>query len=515
MKRHYFRLIALAALTLSLAACKRNTPAPAESPLAPSPVRTETTTASEATQSAPAAATEDLSGRVRSEILKNCEVNIANTFTEKNKVVRYKIDAILNRNNDAAQLKSLFSVPRLKADFTSFDAASVQALSEMVTSGVASSAELGAADRRDLACQVAEYVHLFYIENPTKAPADSRGFYAKFGSGSAPAAATSTRSIAPASNGSDRLPTAPAISRADIDDIKAEIKLLADDSYEHEARLNALPRQTSDTTIWIFTSIVAGLLLLFILFYRINRNKTQAAIAALRQDIANMKANQKAEMEQMIENLLPILLDRREADIKAWESGTYQLEAPAYEVVEESATPQVNFWVSPNENAPEEVADAAEPEAEVTPAQEEAAPVFEFNVPAATDENEVEEAHISEDAIASLPALSGGEIRFSAAPQGGYFAADSLSADFVAGVSLYQLYIHADNPSLASFSIVEDAQMRQIALADSVTHLIPGMVLDGLGEITKASELYVAEIGEAEREGDNWRITRKGVVEYQ
>lgn len=516
MKRPYIQLIAIFALSLSLAACKRTAPAPAaDSANAPSSVRTEEQ--SQATEPAAPVADTDLAARVRTEILKDCGANLANTFSEKNKVVRYKIDAILNRTNDAAQLKSLFSVPRLQADFTSFDAASVQSLTDMVTNFVSEHSELGAADRRDLACQVAAYVHLFYIDNPAKAPADARSFYTKFNGGTNAAPATATRSIAPANSSSDRLPAAPSVATAEIEDIKAEIKLLADKSYEHDARISSIPRRSSDTGIWIMAISTAAVLFLFLVFYRLNRAKSQATVAALRKEITDLKASQKAEMEQMIENLLPIMLDRRESAQQAWEAGDWQQdspaanETPAYEVVADETTPtqQVNFWIAPNGDttAVETVTETTEqPAVETTN-------TWQGDDDTTTDEES--DTAISEDTIASQATLTGGEICYAPAPKAGYFAAADISAEAQPQNSVYQLYIHADNPMLASFSIVEDDEIRRMVLADSVTHLMPAMVLDGIGDIAKATELYVAEIGEAERDGDNWRITRKGVVEYQ
>ena len=112
--------------------------------------------------------------------------------------------------------------------------------------------------------------------------------------------------------------------------------------------------------------------------------------------------------------------------------------------------------------------------------------------------------------------ISFSAIYFSPAPnKNGLFFSRKFSPEKGGGDmdKLYKIQVYENNPNSAIYSIVDDLQAQKIALQFSHKHLIPGVILPENGSYRDANEILVNQVGTLTREGQNWKIVEKAIIE--
>ena len=105
-------------------------------------------------------------------------------------------------------------------------------------------------------------------------------------------------------------------------------------------------------------------------------------------------------------------------------------------------------------------------------------------------------------------------IWYASSPQKGLFYGRRLEIGFVAKQTVYKIIIDKVNPKLATFTLVEDEATVRLAMNIPDSYILPAMELHGPGKLAEAQEIGPVEPGKLEKEGENWRIVKKGVLHY-
>lgn len=441
---------------------------------------------------------------VKSRLLGDCASGdkIMESFKKgfNNTRAHHRINAILK--DSPASLKNSFAVPSLKADFKSFDDASLTQLSELVTTKLQGS--LTAADRKDLACEVATFIHSYYITHLDGASATVKAYYGQYHSlvseGATTAAAPEAPAAAEKPTASTKPATAPAAKPAapaaapvaaapaadpriaahsrDIEQIKEEITNIYVEEDNLSKRINAIPSRGGTSNMWIWGAL-AGVLLLFLLYYRINRARTRQAIMALQAQIDELKHADKSNIEEMMRNLLPIYMDQLQRN-----------EAAPFMTDDQLQTVTESLNTIPAETTP-----AAAPETAPVAAPV-AAPVVEMGAPSPLGE---------------APVYVGGEVWYARAPHNGAFVAASLSADPEEEQSLFLLEL---NETDGTASLSNDLGSLARALANPEAALLQVFEAQGPGNIGLATSVKTETPAQLRLQHGEWQIVQKGVVVY-
>ena len=104
---------------------------------------------------------------------------------------------------------------------------------------------------------------------------------------------------------------------------------------------------------------------------------------------------------------------------------------------------------------------------------------------------------------------------FASSPQKGLFYGRRLERDFLAKQTVYKITIDKEDPTKASFTLVDDEPTIRLAMNIPDSYILPAMELHGPGKIAEAKQIGPVEPGALIKEGDNWRIVRKGILHYQ
>lgn len=105
-------------------------------------------------------------------------------------------------------------------------------------------------------------------------------------------------------------------------------------------------------------------------------------------------------------------------------------------------------------------------------------------------------------------------IYYASSPQKGVFYGRRLENGFISKQTVYKITIDKENPEQASFSLVTDEATIRLALNILDSYILPAMELRGPGKIADATEIGPVEPGQLQKEGENWRIVKKGVLHY-
>ncbi|MEM6379455.1 MAG: hypothetical protein AAF705_14700, partial [Bacteroidota bacterium] len=105
-------------------------------------------------------------------------------------------------------------------------------------------------------------------------------------------------------------------------------------------------------------------------------------------------------------------------------------------------------------------------------------------------------------------------IYYASSPQRGVFYGRRLENGFIPKQTVYKIIIDKENPEQASFTLVTDEATIRLALNILDSYILPAMELRGPGKIADATDIGPVEPGLLQKEGDNWRIVKKGVLHY-
>lgn len=423
---------------------------------------------------------------VKSRLLEDCATGeqIMESFQQgfNNTRAYNRIRAVLK--DSPASLKNTFAKQSLKADFKSFDDASIAELSSLVTNELQKS--LTPADRKDLACEVATFIHSYYINHLDNASAPVKAHYAQFralahsdvttaAAAPAPTATTSAASPQPASAADPRL----AQQGADIEVIKQEVNNLYVEQDKLSTRINAISRRDFNPDFWIWASL-AGILLLFLLYYRMNRQRTRKAIQALQAQVEALKHADKSNTEEMMRNLLPIYLDQ----IQRNQAAPFLTDDQFNEVNQSLNTIPGETPVTPA--APATPATEPTPFVETPAAGGSPSPLGEF-VPVS------------------------GDVWYARAPHNGAFVSASLTTDPEEEQSLFQLELTASEGTAVLSS---DLGSLARALANPDAALLQVFDTQGAGNIGLATSVQTQSPAQLRLEHGEWKIVQKGVIVY-
>ena len=120
-----------------------------------------------------------------------------------------------------------------------------------------------------------------------------------------------------------------------------------------------------------------------------------------------------------------------------------------------------------------------------------------------------------EDTLELSPTPSKGQlVWYASSPQKGLFYGRRLERSFLSRQTVYKITIDAYDPNRATFSLVDDEDTVRLALNIPDSYIAPGMELRGEGKLSESRDIGPIEPGMLEKEGDNWRIVKKGIVHY-
>ncbi|MEO0340211.1 MAG: hypothetical protein AAF242_13495 [Bacteroidota bacterium] len=105
-------------------------------------------------------------------------------------------------------------------------------------------------------------------------------------------------------------------------------------------------------------------------------------------------------------------------------------------------------------------------------------------------------------------------IWYASSPQKGLFYGRRLETGFVAKQTVYKIIIDKAKPKQATFTLVDDEATVRLAMNIPDSYILPAMELHGPGKLAEAQEIGPVEPGKLEKEGENWRIVKKGVLHY-
>ena len=105
-------------------------------------------------------------------------------------------------------------------------------------------------------------------------------------------------------------------------------------------------------------------------------------------------------------------------------------------------------------------------------------------------------------------------IYYASSPQRGVFYGRRLENGFISKQTVYKIMIDKENPERATFTLVTDEPTIRLALNILDSYILPAMELHGPGKIADATDIGPVEPGLLQKEGDNWRIVKKGVLHY-
>ncbi len=100
---------------------------------------------------------------------------------------------------------------------------------------------------------------------------------------------------------------------------------------------------------------------------------------------------------------------------------------------------------------------------------------------------------------------------FAAAPINEYFYGRSLSNDFRPKEHIYKILVIDGNS--ADYTLTDNKESQKYAFNIPQDYIQPAMEMKGNGRLQDATKIKV-EKGKLTKEGDNWRITQKAIIEY-
>lgn len=105
-------------------------------------------------------------------------------------------------------------------------------------------------------------------------------------------------------------------------------------------------------------------------------------------------------------------------------------------------------------------------------------------------------------------------IYYASSPQKGVFYGRRLENGFISKQTVYKIMVDKDKPAQASFTLVTDEATIRLALNILDSYILPAMELRGPGKIADATDIGPVEPGILQKEGENWKIVKKGVLHY-
>lgn len=188
-------------------------------------------------------------------------------------------------------------------------------------------------------------------------------------------------------------------------------------------------------------------------------------------------------------------LDKR---IKALELKNTKQAAPIEPEESEPTTPEVDSpGLSVEDTTTLEIEEIESPPLEETPTAESIAPTEQLDLP-------------------PLPSpLMPQFIYYASSPQKGVFYGRRLENGFISKQTVYKITVDKENPTQASFSLVTDEATIRLALNILDSYILPAMELRGPGKIADATDIGPVEPGILQKEGENWKIIKKGVLHYR
>ncbi|GAB5554936.1 MAG: hypothetical protein Sapg2KO_45270 [Saprospiraceae bacterium] len=105
-------------------------------------------------------------------------------------------------------------------------------------------------------------------------------------------------------------------------------------------------------------------------------------------------------------------------------------------------------------------------------------------------------------------------IYYASSPQKGVFYGRRLENGFISKQTVYKITVDKENPTQASFTLVTDEATIRLALNILDSYILPAMELRGPGKIADATDIGPVEPGLLQKEGENWKIVKKGVLHY-
>lgn len=105
-------------------------------------------------------------------------------------------------------------------------------------------------------------------------------------------------------------------------------------------------------------------------------------------------------------------------------------------------------------------------------------------------------------------------IYYASSPQKGVFYGRRLENGFISKQTVYKIMVDKENPAKASFTLVTDEATIRLALNILDSYILPAMELHGPGKIADATDIGPVEPGLLQKEGENWKIVKKGVLHY-
>lgn len=107
------------------------------------------------------------------------------------------------------------------------------------------------------------------------------------------------------------------------------------------------------------------------------------------------------------------------------------------------------------------------------------------------------------------------QIWYASSPQKGLFYGRRLEDKFMPRQTVYKITVDAYDPNRATFTLVEDEDTIRLALNIPDSYIAPAMDLKGEGKVSESRDIGPIEAGLLEKEGENWKIVKKGVLHYR
>ncbi len=106
------------------------------------------------------------------------------------------------------------------------------------------------------------------------------------------------------------------------------------------------------------------------------------------------------------------------------------------------------------------------------------------------------------------------DLFYSPAPQEERFYGRKLRKTFAQKETMYRITISPTDPDKGEYTLVQDPDTIRYALNIPSDYLLAAWELEGKGKINEASNIEIKAPGEIAKDGNNWKITKKGIVKY-